>query len=84
MKKIISNWFGLPPDLIEDLPRIEMIGQNCLRIENHRGLLGCKDTEIKMKTSSGSLVVKGESLILNSLKIDRALISGTIINIKYE
>ncbi len=45
-----------------DLPRITMIGQIHIYIENHRGLLTFADNEVRLLLKQGQLLIKGEQL----------------------
>ena len=40
LKQLIVKRMDLPEDVMMDLPRITMIGQIHIYIENHRGLIG--------------------------------------------
>jgi sporulation protein YqfC len=48
----VRNWMAnkmdLPQDVMMDLPRITMIGQIHVYIENHRGLLVFTDKELRL------------------------------------
>ena len=53
----VRDWMAqkmdLPQDVAMDLPRITMIGQIHIYIENHRGLLTFTDKERSPSTSPG-------------------------------
>ncbi len=60
------------------MPRIELIGDRELRIENHKGILSYGKEEIHI--SGGKLVVRavGEGLELKAMNANELLITGRI------
>ena len=68
----------LPADVVTGLPRIELIGKEELRMEQHRGILAYGRSEIHI--SGGKLVVrvKGADLELRAMNPTELLITGEI------
>lgn len=68
----------LPGDLVAGLPRMELVGNGELRMENHKGILSYGSEEIHI--SGGRLVVKvwGEGLELRAMNAGQLLITGLI------
>ena len=48
--------FDLPGDVVAGLPRVELLGDHQLRMENHKGILAYGTEEIHI--SGGKLIVK--------------------------
>ena len=74
--------FDLPGDVVAGLPRVELLGDRQLRMENHKGILAYGDREIHI--SGGSYVVKvtGEGLELRAMTGMELLITGRIAGIE--
>ncbi|TXK90253.1 sporulation protein YqfC, partial [Parageobacillus sp. SY1] len=47
MRRWLTDKLELPADIVMDLPRITMVGQIHIYIENHRGLLTFSDKELR-------------------------------------
>lgn len=73
----------LPADVMMDLPRITMIGQIHIYIENHRGLLTFSDTEIRLLLKQGQLLVKGDSFVIRTILPEEILLEGKISQVLY-
>lgn len=73
----------LPADVMMDLPRITMIGQIHIYIENHRGLLKFSDTEIRLMLKQGQLLVKGNSFVIRTILPEEILLEGKIDQVTY-
>ena len=59
LKQLIVKRMDLPEDVMMDLPRITMIGQIHIYIENHRGLLAFSDKEVRLMLKQGQLLIRG-------------------------
>lgn len=80
--KQIRNWLAkhleLPPDVMMDLPRITMIGQIHIYIENHKGLLAFSDKELRLLLAQGQLLIKGKSFVIKTILPEEILLEGEI------
>ena len=74
--------FDLPADVVAGLPRVELVGDREVRMENHRGILAYGEQEIHV--SGGAFVIKimGEGLKLRSMTGLELLITGRISTIQ--
>ncbi len=81
-RKQIRNWLAkhleLPPDVMMDLPRITMIGQIHIYIENHKGLLAFSDKELRLLLTQGQLLIKGKSFVIKTILPEEILLEGEI------
>ena len=73
-----AKLFDLPADALAGLPRVELVGDGEVRMENHKGILAYGEEEIHV--SSGSFVVKiaGENLKLRAMTGMELLVTGRI------
>ncbi|MEH7509165.1 sporulation protein YqfC, partial [Priestia megaterium] len=60
MKRWMTKTMELPADVLMDLPRITLVGQIHIYIENHKGLLAFSDTEIRVLLKQGQMLIRGE------------------------
>ncbi|MEH7339624.1 sporulation protein YqfC, partial [Priestia megaterium] len=64
MKRWMTKTMELPADVLMDLPRITLVGQIHIYIENHKGLLAFSDTEIRVLLKQGQMLIRGEGLVI--------------------
>ncbi|MDX8364187.1 sporulation protein YqfC [Cytobacillus sp. IB215665] len=83
MRNWLTNKLELPADVTMDLPRITMIGQLHIYIENHRGLLSFSDDELRLLLKQGQLLVKGESFVIKMIQPEELLLEGKIEQVTY-
>lgn len=83
IKPWLIKYFALPSDVILELPRITIIGQIHVYIENHQGLAAYTDSELKLKTNKGYIKISGSSFVLKMMLPKEILLEGTITDIKF-
>ncbi|WP_188453620.1 sporulation protein YqfC [Virgibacillus oceani] len=79
----LTKYLALPSDVILELPRITMIGQIHVYIENHQGLVTYSETELKLKTKKGFIQILGSSFVLKTMLPEEILLEGTITEVKF-
>lgn len=86
-KQNITNWMTntleLPADVVMDLPRITMIGQLHIYIENHRGVLRFTNQELRLRLKQGEILIKGKDFVLKTILPEEILLEGTIEQVVY-
>lgn len=70
--------FDLPGDVVAGLPRIELIGKEELRMENHRGILSYREDEVVVSGGKIMVRIQGSQLELKAMSASSLLITGTI------
>ncbi len=73
----------LPADVLMDLPRITLVGQIHIYIENHKGLLAFSDTEIRVLLKQGQMLVRGEGLVIKVILPEELVLEGKINQVLY-
>lgn len=86
-RKKVHHWtakiLDVPQDITMDLPRLTMIGNMQLFIENHRGVLHFSDQYLKLGLSKGVLEVRGSGLSIRTIMTEEVLVEGIISDLKY-
>lgn len=80
----LAGLLDIPPDIVLDLPRITMLGNKQLLVENHKGIIEYNPVLVRIKLTQGELAVTGTDLSLGSLQAEQILVEGTVAGIKYE
>ena len=73
-----ADAFDLPADVLAGLPRLELIGNKELRMENHKGILSYAECEIHVDTGGHSVKIGGQGLELRVMNALELLITGRI------
>lgn len=79
----MTDKMELPADVTMDLPRITMIGQLHIYIENHRGVLKFSNQELRLLLEQGQLLIKGNNFVIKTILPEELLLEGTIDQVIY-
>lgn len=83
VKAKITEFFELPSDVVLDLPRLILTGDQQLVVENHRGLKLYSPAEVCLQTTAGILTVSGEELNIKLITVDQVEIDGRITKVEW-
>ena len=83
-KAIISDLFELPREVVLDLPRLTMVGNVQIYLENHRGVIAYDENQIRIGVNNGEIIIRGSNLQIKNLIAEELLIKGTIEGLNYE
>ena len=73
-----ARTLDLPGDVVAGLPRMELVGREEFRMENHRGILSCREEEIGISGGRLMVRVQGEGLELKAMSAGALLITGHV------
>lgn len=80
----LAGLLEIPQDIVLDLPRITMLGNKQLLVENHKGIIEYTPFLVRVKLNQGELNIRGEELMLGNLQTEQLLVEGVITQVKYE
>lgn len=78
IKKSLAEILELPKDIVLDIPKIILVGNLQIYIENHKGILEYTNTRIRVNTKLGTLSIIGKNLILKNIIAEEIIIVGEI------
>lgn len=83
VKKSLAEILELPKDIILDIPKITMIGNLQIYIENHKGIIEYSNSLIRINTKNGILRIIGKNLLLKNIVIEEIVIVGEIHQLEF-
>ena len=83
-KEELARRLNFPKEIIMDLPRITIIGDNEIDIENHKGIVLFEESEVKINSKVGFIVIKGSGFEILFIGGSTITISGNFKSIEYE
>ncbi|MCM3633237.1 MULTISPECIES: sporulation protein YqfC [Paenibacillus] len=82
LHKLTASWLDMPQDVVFELPRLTLIGDRQLYIENHRGVINFTEEVLRLSLSKGELEVRGRELIIRTIWTDEVFVEGIITGIE--
>ncbi|MCL4351881.1 MAG: sporulation protein YqfC [Firmicutes bacterium] len=80
----IAEVLGLPPEVLVNVPRIEVVGRLQLRLENHLGMEKYQPHRIVIRVSGGYLLIMGEQLAVGWIDHNEILVTGQIQSLSFQ
>ncbi len=80
----IARSTGLPEDLLRDLPCLRMEGSGRMIVENHKGISIFTDTQLRFRTSLGTVNVTGSGFVLEGIGNEGLVLTGNIEGIEFK
>ena len=83
-KERILNKLDFPSDISLDLPKIIVVGNREITIENHRGIMAFETNMVKINSRIGAITINGEKFEILFIGDTTITINGIFKNISYE
>ncbi|MCL6634705.1 MAG: sporulation protein YqfC [Peptococcaceae bacterium] len=83
VKRQFSEFLEIPGDVMLDLPKIILVGNMQLFIENHRGIIEYDPEKVRISVGAGEVAVTGENLMLRNILPDELCVEGKIHSLNF-
>lgn len=81
LEYMLANFLELPKDLVMNLPRVTLLGDIQVIVENHLGIIEYTTEKIRISTSVGELIINGVGLVLRTIFPEEIAVDGKIKNL---
>lgn len=79
----LAHLLDIPNDVVFDLPKITLIGNIQLYIENHKGIIEYLPSVIRIAVNTGEVEVTGEELTVRNINREEIHLDGLILSIRF-
>ncbi|MCM8710410.1 sporulation protein YqfC [Clostridium sp. SYSU_GA19001] len=83
-KETLAQRLDLPRDVVMNIPRITITGDNEITIENHKGVILFEEKEIKVNSNVGLITVYGYGFEILFMGGTTLTLSGKFKSVVYE
>ena len=83
-KETIASKLELPRDILLELPKITILANNEINIENHKGVVIFEEEEIKINSNIGPISIYGKDLKILFIGGNTITLSGSFKSVVYE
>lgn len=73
-----TEMLELPKEIVLNIPKITIVGNGDLIIENYKGLIEYNDARIRVNTGIGTIRMSGSRLAIREITSEDIIISGEI------
>jgi sporulation protein YqfC len=83
-KEAIANKLDLPRDILLNLPKITILANSEINIENHKGVVIFEEEQIKINSNIGPISIYGKDFKILFIGGNTITLSGKFKSIVYE
>ncbi|SCG83615.1 putative protein yqfC [Proteiniborus sp. DW1] len=83
IKSNLSDILELPKDIMLDLPKVTLVGNLQLYIENHKGIIEYGSLRIRVNTNTGILRILGKNMVIKNIVAEEIIIIGEIESVEF-
>jgi sporulation protein YqfC len=79
-----TEMLEIPPEILVNVPRVEVVGHLQFRVENHRGIEQYEPHRVVLKIPDGRLVVTGRNLVIGWIDRNELLVTGQVRSLVFK
>ena len=83
IRERIAEMTEIPKDFMMNMPRVTILGNREMYVDNYKGLLEYCDESIQLATTNKVIVIRGEELIITRIVEDAIFIGGNIVSVEF-
>lgn len=78
----ISEVLEIPPEAVMGIPKITIVGNERVHVENYIALLDYKNENIRLKYNGGVIDISGKNFEIKVIGEENIVVSGKICGVK--
>lgn len=82
IKEGILNLVDFPKEVLLNLPKITVIGNTQVTVENHKGIIEYIPERIRINSTIGMIRICGNNMVINSVMTEIIVVTGKIVSIE--
>lgn len=82
LKEKITEVLELPKEIVLNIPKLTMIGNHDLVIENYKGVIEYESSRIRINTGIGIIKIAGIGLTIKEITSEDIIVSGEIASME--
>ena len=83
LREKFTEALELPKELILDLPKLTMVGNGDLMVENYKSIMEYGSARIRLNTGLGAVKITGAGLVIKEITSEDIIISGEIHSLEF-
>lgn len=83
IKQKVTEILELPKEIVLNVPRITILGNSNLLIENYKGIIEYDNDKIRVNTGAGTIRITGERLTIKEITSEDLMIDGEIATMEF-
>jgi len=84
IKGMIADTFDLPKEIVLNMPKLTVIGNVNVFLENHKGIIEYGENRIRVNSGNGIIVIEGMNMIIDEITSENIFIRGVFKKMEFE
>ena len=82
-KEKVTEILELPKEIVLNMPKLTMLGNGDLIVENYKGIVEYDEGLIRLNTTSGIIKVTGKNIYIKEITLEGIMIFGEISSLEF-
>jgi len=83
IRERLAEILELPKEIVMNIPKMTMIGNKDLIIENYKGIIEYESNRIRINTGAGIIKITGDLMSIKEITSEDILVSGNISSLEF-
>lgn len=83
LKEKFTEMLELPKEIVLNVPKLTMVGNGDLIIENYKGIIEYDDSRIRVNTGTGVIKITGSRMLIKEITSEDIMINGEITSLEF-
>lgn len=83
LKEKVTELLDLPKEVVLDVPKMLMLGNNQLVVENFKGIIEYEDNRVRLNSGIGLIKIEGARLLIREITTEEVIVHGEITSIEF-
>lgn len=83
LKEKVTEILELPKEIVLNMPKLTMLGNGDLIVENYKGIVEYDEGIIRLNTTSGIIKVTGSNIYIKEITLENIMIFGDIQSLEF-
>jgi len=83
LREKLTEMLELPKEIVLNMPKLMMLGNGDLIIENYKGIIEYGQDVVRVNTTSGIIKVKGMEIYIKEITEESIMIYGNIMSLEF-
>ncbi|MHB8065959.1 MAG: sporulation protein YqfC [Ruminiclostridium sp.] len=79
----VTEMLELPKEIVLNMPKLTMLGNGDLIIENYKGIIEYDEDVVRINTTAGIIKVMGEGIYIKEISTESIMIYGNILSLQF-
>lgn len=83
LKEKLTEMLELPKEIVLNVPKLTMIGNKDIVIENYKGIVEYDESRVRINTGIGVIKITGDRMAIREITSEDIMVIGNIVSLEF-